>query len=113
MGHARDYLDFTREPIDVDPLGDLRLQDLERDVSVVPEIPGEVDRGRASLAELTLYPVPALQERVQVKNAVGHRVGPRVEVSCLLGKIRPGISNPQANQSWYHPMEVAGRFNDP
>jgi hypothetical protein len=45
--------------------GELRPEDLERDLSLVLQVLGQVDRGHAALTELMLDAVAALEGRVQ------------------------------------------------
>jgi hypothetical protein len=47
-------LDLDHEPLGAEDGGELRFQDLQRDVAVVLEVLGEIDRGHAALAELAL-----------------------------------------------------------
>ena len=44
----------AQEPVGAEDGGKLGLEDLERDLAVVLEVLGEVHRGHAALAELTL-----------------------------------------------------------
>ena len=50
-------LDLALEALGAEGGSQLGVEDLERDRAVVPEVLGEVDRGHAAPAELTLEPV--------------------------------------------------------
>jgi len=54
MGELRRDLDLAQEPVRTHRGGQFGAQDLERDVAVVSEIFGEVDRGHPALAQLAL-----------------------------------------------------------
>jgi hypothetical protein len=55
-----------------DDCGQLRLQDLERDLALVLEVVGQVDGGHAAFAELTLDGVSAFEGGVQAGDGIGH-----------------------------------------
>jgi hypothetical protein len=73
-------LDLGQEPLGSDDRRELGLQDLDRDLALMPEIVGQVDRGHASGAELTLDAVPALEGGVQTGDGIGHRYLGRVRI---------------------------------
>ena len=70
-------LDLGQEALGPDHRGQLRLQDLERDLSVVLDVVGEVDGSHPALADVTLDAVPTFQRSVQTGSDVGHG-GPRL-----------------------------------
>ena len=47
-----------------------RLEDLEGDFALVPQVLGQIDRSHGALAELTPYAVAALKSRVQADYGV-------------------------------------------
>ena len=53
-------LDLGQEAFGSDHGGQLRLQNLQRDLALVLEVVGQVDRGHATLTKLTLDGVAAL-----------------------------------------------------
>ena len=57
MLERRGGLDLLDEPLGAEHGGELGLQDLDRDLAVVLEVLGQVDRGHPALAELALDPV--------------------------------------------------------
>jgi len=63
---ARGELDLALEPLRPHRFSDFRKENLERDVSIVPQIPGEVDKRESTMAELTLDRVVALEGRLQL-----------------------------------------------
>ena len=70
--------DLALEPLRAERRGQLRMQDLEGDGAVVPNVPGEVDRGHAAAPELALEAVAVAQgglERVTVVGQMGARAG--------------------------------------
>ena len=52
--------------------GQLGLQDLQRDLSFVLEVVGQVDGGHAALTEFTVDGVAALEGGVQTGDGIGH-----------------------------------------
>ena len=69
-------LDLGQEALGADDRGQLRLQDFERDLTLVLEVVGEIDRGHAALAELSLDGVAAFEGCVETSNWIGHRRTP-------------------------------------
>ena len=63
-------LDFGQEPLSTDDRSQLWLQNLERDLALVPKVVSEVDRRHPALAELALDPVETLEGRVQTDDRV-------------------------------------------
>ena len=61
MLQRRRGLDLDDEPLGTENRGQLGLEDLQRDVAVVLEVRGEIDRGHPAGAELALDGVPAGQ----------------------------------------------------
>ena len=65
-------LDLDDEPLGAEDRGELRLEDLERDLPVVLQVAGQVDRGHPTPAELTLDPVPIGQSGGDRRGAIYH-----------------------------------------
>ena len=57
MTKPRGDPDFLQEPVAPDRGRELRPQDLDRDLAIVLQVVGQVDRGHAALAQLPLDPV--------------------------------------------------------
>ena len=55
-----------------DDRSQLRLQHLERDLALVLQVVGQVDRGHPALAELALDAIAALEGRVQAGDGIAH-----------------------------------------
>ncbi len=72
MLQVRRRLDLGQEPLGSDDRGQLRLQHLERDLPLVLDVIGEVDRGHPALAELALDAVAPLEGRVQLSDGIRH-----------------------------------------
>ena len=72
MPEARGRLDLAQEALGAERGGELGAQDLDRDLAVVPEVLGEVDRGHAARAELALDPVAVGERRVEAVRGCGH-----------------------------------------
>ena len=64
--------DLAKEPLGAQHLSQIRMQDLERDGPVVPEVVGQKHRGHAAASELALDPVPIGQGRLQAIQLIGH-----------------------------------------
>ena len=64
-------LDLSEEAFGPYYSSQLGLQDLERDLSLVLEVVGEVDRGHPALTKFTLDAVAALEGCVQARDSVG------------------------------------------
>ena len=62
MSAGRD-LDLAGEPVGAEQRAELGAENLDRDLAVVLEIVGQVDRGHAAAAELALEGVAAGQSR--------------------------------------------------
>ena len=54
MLQVRRDSDLGQEPLDADDRAELRVEHLERDVAIVPEIAREVDGGHSARADLAL-----------------------------------------------------------
>ena len=65
-------LDLTQEAIRAESCGEFGPQDLDGDLSLVPDVLSEVDSGHAALTEFALDAVPALEGRVQSIDWMGH-----------------------------------------
>jgi hypothetical protein len=61
MLEASGELDLPVESLGAYCFGYVRVEDFQRDMSVVPEIISEIHRRESALAELTLYRVPTSQ----------------------------------------------------
>src|SRR5690242_895970 len=59
MLEASRKLDLALEPLGAQGGSELRVEDLQRDKAVVPEIPSQVDNGHPPAAEFTLDRVAA------------------------------------------------------
>jgi len=69
--------DLLHEPLGAQDRGEVGFQDLERDLALVPEVLGEIDRGHAALAQLALQPVAVDQRRVQPLREAIHGASPK------------------------------------
>ena len=67
----RGRLDLGEEPLTPDDGRQLGLQDLQRDLALVLQILGEVDRRHPALAQLPLHAIPAFESVVQSGDRVG------------------------------------------
>ena len=67
-----DSLDLAQEPLGPDDGGELGAQDLDRDLAVVLQVLGQVDRGHAALAELPLDAVMLGERSLQSGCRLGH-----------------------------------------
>ncbi|MEJ2504079.1 MAG: hypothetical protein P8177_12345 [Gemmatimonadota bacterium] len=85
--------DLREEPLPAHHGGQLRLQHLERHLPAVLQVLRQVDRGHATLTELALDPVAALQGAVQaldhgLRRARAHRPSPnRADSSVVQSSI--------------------------
>ena len=66
MLKASRRLDFGEEPFGADRRSELRVEDLDRDVAIVPQIARKIDRRHAAAAELTFHPVSVGERRLQL-----------------------------------------------
>ena len=66
---ARGGLDLGEEPLGADYGGQLRPQHLHRDLTVVLQVLGEVDRGHTALAQLALEAVAVRKHRGQARRS--------------------------------------------
>ena len=69
MVQLRHGPDLGQEPLGAKRRGQLGMQDLDGDLPVVPKVVGKVDGGHASLAQLALDPVVAVD---QLRGRRGH-----------------------------------------
>ena len=67
-----DRPDLAHEPVGPDHRGQLGAQDLDRDLAVVLEIVGEVDRGHAALAQLPLDAVAVGERSRKRRDSISH-----------------------------------------
>ena len=72
MLQARGEPDLALEALGTERGGQLGVEHLERHRPVVPEVPGEEDRGHAPAAELALEGVPVPQAFLQRRYRIGH-----------------------------------------
>ena len=93
MLQRRGGLDLHHEPLGAEHGGELRLQDLERDLPVVLEVVGEVHRRHPARAELPLDPVTVGEGRGEAGGEVAHGFGFRRSSSR---KFSTTISSPIA-----------------
>ena len=71
-------LDLGEETLSTYDSGQLRLQHLERDLSLVLQVVGEVHRGHPALTDLTLDAVAALEGSVQAGDGVWSVQAPKM-----------------------------------
>ena len=64
--------DLAQEALGAEHLGESRLQDLERDDAVVPQVAGEIDHGHAAVADLTIDGVPARERGPEAVDQIQH-----------------------------------------
>ena len=67
--------DLALEALGAERRGQLGMEHLERDRTVVPEVAGEIDRGHAAAAELALEHVAGGQRCLELLPQVAHRWG--------------------------------------
>jgi hypothetical protein len=65
MGKSRRHLDFPEEPLGADLGGDLGSKDLEGDLAVVTEVPGQEDQRHPPFAQFALEGVSAGKSLIQ------------------------------------------------
>ena len=70
-------LDLGEEPLGADDGGELRAQNLERDLAVVPEVLGQVHRRHPACADLAFDPVTVGERRLEPVEQLWH-----VETLC-------------------------------
>jgi hypothetical protein len=63
---VRGHLDLREEPLGADDRAELGIEKLERDVAVMPDVAGEIDRCHSSGADLTLDSIPIGQSCTKV-----------------------------------------------
>jgi hypothetical protein len=66
-------LDLGQEALSSDDGSQLRLENLEGDLALVPQVIGEIDGRHAAFAQLSLDAVPTFEGRVQACDRVGYR----------------------------------------
>lgn len=69
-------LDLAQEPFPAYGGGEVRMQNLDRDITFVAEIMGEVHRGHATLPELTFEPVAVGEHGAEPRERIAHFVVP-------------------------------------
>ena len=90
--------DLAEEPLGAERVGKFRVEDLDRHLTVVLEIVGEVDGGHAALAELALEQVTVAQSIGEWRADCGHESASRETTGmCRTG---PSIATqvPQVNR---------------
>ena len=75
MLQPRRGADFAQEAVAAEGRAEIRMQHLDRDITIVLEIMREIYRGHATLAELALDAVAVGQRGVQPNSDVGHARG--------------------------------------
>ena len=73
MLQVRRDLDLAQEPLDAEHGAELGLEDLERDLALVPDVAREVDRRHAAFADLPLDGVAAGEGGIQLVGVHGGR----------------------------------------
>ena len=76
MLEPRGDADLAQEALGPERVSQLGMQDLERHRPVVPEVPGEIDRGHAAAAELALDHVAVGQRGLEAGSDLGQVDGP-------------------------------------
>jgi hypothetical protein len=74
MLETGDRLDLAQEPLGTDHRGKLGTQHLDRDLPVVLEVLGEVDRRHAALAQLALDRIAIGERQTEPVLEIGHEV---------------------------------------
>ncbi len=67
-------LDFAEEPLGADSRGEFRAQDFDRDVTLVLQVPGEIDDGHAARAQFFLNGIAVGEGGFQAVEKVWHCV---------------------------------------
>jgi hypothetical protein len=75
---VRRDLDLGEESLDSEHGAEVRLQDLERDVPVVPQVAREIDGGHSARADLTLDLIVVRQRRAELTEGIHASRGWRV-----------------------------------
>ena len=65
MAQIRGQPDFSEEPLGPQGLGQLRIQDLHRDLALMLQVPGQVDPGHPAAADLGLDELTISKGRLQ------------------------------------------------
>jgi hypothetical protein len=94
-------LDLGQEALAPDHRGELRLEDLERDLALVLEVLGEVDGGHPTLAEPLLDAVAAVQGRREAfgLRGVGHAASFRSSHGAVPHTTRASVVIPAIQRS--------------
>ena len=72
MIQARDDVDLAQKSIRADRRGELRVQNLQRDVPMVFHVVGEIDRRHAAAADLALDAIASGQRALETAEGVVH-----------------------------------------
>ena len=79
VGESSGEPDLAEEPLGAERVGEFRVEDLDRHLTIVLEIVGEVDGGHAALAELALEHIAIgeglLQPRWKIWQGIPERSG--------------------------------------
>ncbi len=86
VSQVRGGLDFSQETLGTHDGGEFRFLDLERDLALVLQVVGQVDRRHATFAKLMLYAVAALQGDVEADGWIGH-AGQDASKACGAARI--------------------------
>ena len=81
-------LDLDHEPLGAEHRGEFGLEDLDRDLAVVLEVLGEVDRRHAAGAELALDAVAVGQSSGEPGRGIGHSVSSSCRIGDRWGAIK-------------------------
>jgi hypothetical protein len=76
-------LHFALEPLHPEDLGEVRMEDLDRDRSAVLQVLGEIDGGHAAAAKLALELIPLADRGLEPILQIGRAVS----VGCHVGNI--------------------------
>jgi hypothetical protein len=92
MLEARGGVDLGEETVGADGGGEVWFEHLERDVAVMAEILGQIDRGHAAFAERALDAVAAIERRVEPRDQIH---GP---LTVVAGANRRKMFNPDPSR---------------
>ena len=81
MGQVGRHLDFAQEAVDPEGVGQLGVEDLEGDRTIMAEVARQEDGGHAAPTELALDDVAAGECRFQLRASVAAHLGPAASFS--------------------------------
>ena len=84
--------DFLQEPLGPKRLREMRVQNLERDHPVVPEVAREIDRRHSTLAELALNRVAIAEGLDKLWNWLRHVRTDEAGITRICGQARAAAS---------------------